>query len=139
MRRILVVSDHQHRKTTRNQAISKNHSITIWDQCGTIPEGEFGYNWSGYKDTGGGLSLLRLLEEYSDELRGRFFHLRADFLSRLAQTFHSFSSQTNIETFLDVEGMLPLCGLHLCISHRWGCTTHRAKIGRRPKRSLEPT
>ena len=95
-----MISDHQHPEPTRNQTISQNHTINIWDQCGTIPEGEFGYNWSGYKDTGGGLSLLRLLEEYSDELRGRFFHLRADFLSRLAQTFHSFSSQTNIENQL---------------------------------------
>jgi hypothetical protein len=54
MRRILVISDHQHPEPTRNQTISQNHTINIWDQCGTIPEGEFGYNWSGYKDTGGG-------------------------------------------------------------------------------------
>jgi len=100
MRRILVVSDHQHRKTTRNQAISKNHTITIWDQCGTIPEGEFGYNWSGYKDIGGGLSLLRLLEEYSDELRGRFFQVRTDFLSSLSQALHSYPSPTNVENKL---------------------------------------
>ena len=51
MRRILVVSDHQHRKPTLNQTIPKNQTITIWDQCVTIPEDEFGnaleWGWRG--------------------------------------------------------------------------------------------
>ena len=62
-----------------------------------MPEGEIGYYWSGYQDIGKGRSLLRLLDEHSDDLRGRFFQARADFLSSLSQTLNSFPSVTKLE------------------------------------------
>ncbi|SVD81924.1 uncharacterized protein METZ01_LOCUS434778, partial [marine metagenome] len=81
-------------------------TITIWDKCGTIPEGEFGFNWSGYKDVGGGRSLLRLLEERSDELRRCFFQIRADFLSILSQSLSSYPSSTKVENKLIFMSLL---------------------------------
>ena len=41
--------------------------------------------------------MLCLLEENSDVLRGIFFQIRADFLSRLSQTFYSFQNTSKVE------------------------------------------
>ena len=76
-----------------------------------MPEGEIGYYWSGYQDIGKGRSLLRLLEEHSDDLRRRFFQARADFLSSLSQTLNSFPSVTKLEIQLLWMSLLVQSGM----------------------------
>jgi surface carbohydrate biosynthesis protein (TIGR04326 family) len=75
-------------------------TITIWDKCETIPEGEVGYVWNGYQNEGGGQSLLSLLESQSDDIRRLYFKVRTDFFSKLLQSINSFQSSTKIEKMM---------------------------------------
>ena len=47
----------------------------IWDCDETIPEGDLVFLWTGYQDYERSISLLKLLEEHSEELRKRFFEI----------------------------------------------------------------
>ena len=92
---ILIIN--QQLNTTKIQSSSEDKTTLIWDKSGEMPEGSKGYYWSGYQDDGNRISLLQLVEENSDYVRGNFFKIRATFLSDLYQKLSSFSSPSKIE------------------------------------------
>jgi len=74
--------------------------VIIWD-CGDIPpDMNFVYLWSGYHDNDHSLSLLRLLEKYSDELRSRFFKIRSELLKMLSESYDLYPKNTEIAKHL---------------------------------------
>jgi surface carbohydrate biosynthesis protein (TIGR04326 family) len=71
----------------------KNRSIIICDNEESVLYNSNVYYWNGYIDKDSGKSLLKILEDNSDELRQQFFEIRTDFLNILSKNIETASSK----------------------------------------------